>query len=61
MMGGLSRAQRAALDTLRNHGGWMLLPEIGVQWRTIDALVKRGLVLRNRVAGLSEYKIIDPP
>jgi hypothetical protein len=53
----ITDAQQRALNKLRDHGGWMLLRDLdGCLWRTINALVKRGLVERHTVAGLSEYK-----
>lgn len=52
----LSIAQKRALATLREGGGWMLLVDIGAQWRVVNALVRKGLVERHTVAGLSEYR-----
>jgi len=57
----LSYAQTRALVTLQNNEdneGWMLLRDIGAQWRVVNALVRKGMVERNTVAGLSEYRAI---
>jgi hypothetical protein len=52
----LSDAQAFALSKLKSNGDWMLLRDIQAQWRTVNALVDKGLVERHTVASLSEYK-----
>ncbi len=52
----LSDAQTLALSKMKSNGDWMLLRDIDAQWRTVNALVDKGLVERNTVASLSEYK-----